>query len=165
MPRVADSNIVDNIDLNLTSLVDVVFQMIAFFVMLMAVAKDETAQRVNLPIASSAPVLKDDNIPDSINISVDKRSYLLGWGREINLKLPNGMEEVKKLIENQARLLKEKVRRQGGNPKKTGLPTTVIMRFDEAVDYGYFREILDFCNKAGFTKYMLKIRGDVGKKT
>jgi biopolymer transport protein ExbD len=148
---------------NMTPLIDVTFLLITFFIMIMTIAKDEAAQRINLPVARMAPVLEDDQIPNSISINVaylekqGKRApYLLGWGLEVNLETPGGFDQFRKVIRNEGALQKQREISDGTYDKKEGLTTTVIVRVDEQVDYGIFRKVMQECRQAGFTKFQLK---------
>lgn len=148
---------------DLTPMMDVVFQLITFFVMLMTLAKDEAAQRVRLPIARTAAILTDDQVPNSLNINVaypevnGKRSpVLLGWGVELDLSTPKGIDDFNKLICNQAALDRQRETQGGTYDKAKGLQTTLIVRVDRDVDYAVFRQIVDLCRAAGFRIFQLK---------
>lgn len=140
---------------DMTPMIDITFLLITFFVMLSTIAKDELAQRINLPVAETAALLEDDRIPDSLNLNVDSRQYLLGWGLEINLNVESGWETARKLIFNEAAIQKGT---QGPSWRETGLTTTLILRVDRAADYGTFRRLMDLCREAGFSKFQLKAR-------
>ncbi|QDU59659.1 biopolymer transport protein ExbD [Planctomycetes bacterium Pan216] len=143
---------------DLTPLIDVCFQLITFFVMLMTLAKDEAAQKIKLPVAASAQVLTDDQIPDSINVNVDSRGHLLGWGLDLDLSKSDakGWTEFGKLIRKEGLLQKESQKARGVDWKKEGLSTTVIVRVDREVEYEIFRRVMDMCRAAGFSKFQLK---------
>ena len=148
---------------NLTPLIDVVFQLITFFIMLMTIAKDDAAQRIHLPIAQTAAILDDDQIPDSINVNIAwlerdgrRTPVLLGWGLELNLDDPAGFERLRRLIATQADIEKRRQIAAGTYDPREGLSTTVIVRVDEEVDYGIFRQVMRICRENGFTKFQLK---------
>lgn len=148
---------------DMTPMIDICFQLITFFVMLMTLARDDAATQINLPVAMTAPVLEDDQNPNSISINVDKRSYLLGWGLQLNLKEEAGFAKLENLLKLQADIEKENKRRQGSDWRKEGLETTVIVRIDSAVDYSIFRRIMDICRSVGFTKFQLKAKEEEEK--
>jgi biopolymer transport protein ExbD len=151
--------------IDMTPMIDIAFQLITFFVMLMTIAKDEAAQRIRLPIAASAAVLLDDQIPDSLSINVahvapappgPKRPTLLSWGLELDLSQPASWDYLAKQARNEANLQKLRQRERGSDWKKDGLSTTLIIRVDKEIDYSVFRRIMDVCREAGFTKFQLK---------
>lgn len=140
-------------------MIDVAFQLITFFVMLMTIAKDEQAQKVRLPQAPSAAILEDDLIPDalSINVAVDaktKRPELRSWGVVLDLSGDAGWSQFRKLIRNEAAIAKGKP--ANAEWKKKGLSTTLIIRVDWEVDYEVFRKVIEVCQQLGFNKFQLK---------
>lgn len=143
---------------DLTPLIDVCFQLITFFVMVMNIATDETAQKVKLPVAQTAPVTQDDQIPDALNINVDKNSVLWGWGLQIPLDKESGIQTFTKKLKLEADLQKLRMRQEGKDWKKGGLSTTLIVRVDQDVPYEIFRKVMDVARSQGFVKYQIKAR-------
>lgn len=150
---------------DMTSMMDLAFNIISFFVMITTLAKDEAAQKVRLPAATSAPILKDDQLPDSLSLNVAsldvngvKRPVLLNWGLQLDLTAEASWTQLEKLLRNNADILKDKQRQRGIDPKKLGLTTTMIVRIDGDADYALFRRIMDLCRKSGFTKFQFKAK-------
>lgn len=150
---------------DMTSMMDLTFNIISFFVMITTLAKDEAAQKVRLPAATSAPILKDDQVPDSLSVNVamldlgaGKRPTLLNWGLQLDLTIEASWTELDRLLRANANILRERQRRQGQDPKATGLATTMIVRIDGDADYAIFRRIMDLCRSAGFTKFQFKAK-------
>ena len=159
MPRNSGSSGSDNeVNPDMTPLIDVVFQLITFFIMIMTIAKDEQARKIRLPVAATAEILIDDQIPDSLNINVDRNAHMLSWGENMDLNTPAGWNRFGKLIKNESLIAKQKARAKGIDYKKKGLSTTLILRFDYNVDYTIFRRVMDMARQVGFTKYQLKAK-------
>ena len=151
----------DSVQPDMTPLIDVCFQLITFFVMIMTIAKDEAAQLVNLPDARSAAVLEDDQIPDSLNINVaylNQKPMLLSWGLELDLNQESSWAQLAKQIKGEAAIQKREQQQRGAYSKKDGLSTTIIMRVDSDTDYSVFVRIMDVCREAGFRKFQLKAK-------
>ena len=161
---------------DLTPMIDIVFQLIAFFVMLMTIAKDEAAQKINLPIAKSAPILKDDQIPDSLNVNL---AWLDGAGRNAAVAgfdptsasphiLMAGLDIAVAADANAAgwadfrsQMRKEAAVQRYRQKEETGeatnkLTTTLIVRTDLDVPYTVFRQVMEVARGTGFTKFQLK---------
>src|SRR2546423_12570035 len=63
---------------NLTPLLDVVFQLITFFMMVINFAQDNNDQRVRLPVAGSArPVESASAAEDRLTLNIDRDGHLL----------------------------------------------------------------------------------------
>lgn len=155
---------------DMTAMIDISFQLITFFIMVMTMAKDEAAQRIRLPIARTAAILQDDQIPDSLNINVaylaadgERRPTLLSWGLELDLRQQANWDRFRKLIRNEAAIQKMRQQQQGSDWKKEGLSTTIIIRVDQDVEYTVFRQVMDQCREAGFTKFQLKAASEEEK--
>lgn len=162
----------ESVSPDLTPLIDVCFQLITFFVMLMTLAKDEAAQRITLPLAPTAEVLEDDQIPDSLNLNVayvnpndpwnpdsqgQRKATLLQWGLALDVSTQNspGWNVLTQKIRTEAALQKQ---RQGPKWQQEGLTTTIIFRIDKEIEYWVFRRIMDICRANNFTKFQLKAR-------
>src|SRR2546423_11186883 len=85
---------------NLTPLLDVVFQLITFFMMVINFTQDNYDQRVRLPVAGSArPVEGSAAGEDRLVLNIDREGRLLFNGAEL------GTEEALKEIARQARVI------------------------------------------------------------
>lgn len=173
--RKTGSDSSESVSPDMTPLIDVSFQLITFFVMLMTMAKDEAAQRITLPLAPSAEVLEDDQIPDALNLNIayvdprdpynreatNKSATLLQWGLALDVSTPNasGWGPLNQKIRIESDLQK---RKQGPSWKEEGLTTTIIFRVDKEIDYWIFRRIMDMCRANQFKKFQLKARGEEG---
>ena len=154
--RKGDSGTEESIAPDMTPLIDVCFQLITFFVMIMTIAKDEQAEKIRLPVAQTPALIEEEGIPDSININVNKDARCMSWGLEIDLNTEAGWALLDKRL-----AIESAISRRSGDPakiKEEGLPTTLILRIDYDVDYEIFRKVMDACRKAKFTKYQLKAK-------
>lgn len=165
MPRRRPADVRESAMPDMTSMMDLTFNIISFFVMLATLAKDDAAQKIRLPAATSAPVLKDDLIPDSLSLNVamldsglGKRPTLLNWGLQLDLTVEESWTRLESLLRNNAAILKETQKRAGGDPKAGGLSTTMIVRIDGDADYAIFRRLMEVCRKTGFQKFQFKAK-------
>lgn len=141
---------------DLTPLMDLTFNIISFFVMINTFAQDDATQRIRLPVSTSAAVLEEERIPDSLYLNIDAGGVLLGWGLSIDLHRPAGFDQLNRLLKNEAAIQKDRQRQQGKDWKTEGLTTTLVLRIDRDVDYAIFRKVMDACREAGFRKFQLK---------
>ncbi|WP_337176455.1 biopolymer transporter ExbD [Paludisphaera sp.] len=144
---------------NLTPLLDIVFQLITFFMLVINFAGDNYDQRINLPDAGSARPVEDDSriAEDRLVLNVDSEGRLLRKDRAM------GIDEAADEIRHEAALVKLGLQSTGVkfDPASDTLPTTIILRADKETSFGAVLGIIKACQAQGFRKFALKamIRG------
>jgi biopolymer transport protein ExbD len=156
---VSASGSFDRPDPNLTPLLDIVFQLIAFFVMVINFSNENYDQRVRLPVAGTAqPVEEGERVSeDRLVLNVDRRGHLLWNGQA--LPTNKAIDEIK----HQAELVKInlKAARQKFDPA-TGLPTTIVLRADRDTPFDLLFSLITACQASGFHKFSLKAMNAAG---
>src|SRR4051812_14246006 len=139
---------------NLTPLLDVVFQLITFFMLVINFSNENYDQRVRLPVAGSArPVEEGDKGvgEDRLVLNIDRQGHLLMNGQVLTQQ--KAMEEIK----HQAELVKFSLRSAGVKLNATGdLPTTIVLRADRDTPFSSLFSLITTCQSRGFRKYALK---------
>lgn len=138
---------------NLTPLLDVVFQLITFFMLLINFSNENYDVRVRLPVAGSARPMDDAQAisEDRFVLNVDKQGHLLFAGKALYIQ--KAAEEIK----NQARLIKRNVEASGVKlPADGSLPTTVVLRADKETSFSNLYTLITACQANGFRKFALK---------
>ena len=128
--------------INMTPMIDVVFQLIIFFLVTSHFAKQEAHLPLPLPAADSAVALKDDSAPRLV-INVTADGTLLFSGRAL---APAELQQ--RLRERMAEL---------------GKDTEVRIRADRSVPYQHIEPVLLACARAGIwnVTYAVYRREDV----
>lgn len=129
---------------NLTPMLDMVFQLITFFMLVINFKGASMDLSLKLPVLGSARPLDTKGEADSIILNVD------GEGKLKVLGIP---KDIKKYLGNEARVAALK------NPNyKAGdeLATTVVIRADKAIPFKLLNEIITTCQNHGFRKFDLK---------
>ncbi|MFO0954156.1 MAG: biopolymer transporter ExbD [Isosphaeraceae bacterium] len=147
----------DVLNPNLTPLLDVVLQLITFFMMLIHFGtKIEGATRaVRLPVTPAALPGADLTL-DRLTVSLDARGRLLvgGDSRGENMKTLEGGEAESWWAEQAAA-------RRGGLETLGGpadqLPTVVVVRADREASYGSVRRTLSAAQNRGFAHFSLVV--------
>jgi biopolymer transport protein ExbD len=138
---------------NLTPLLDIVFQLITFFMLVINFSSENNDQRVKLPVAGTArPVDERDRAADDrLVLNVDSRGHLLWHGEA--LPSNRAVDEIK----HQAELVRLNLRAAGLKPDATGgLPTTVVLRADRDTPFTLLYSLITTCQASGFHKFSLK---------
>lgn len=138
---------------NLTPLLDVVFQLITFFMLLINFSTDNYDQRVRLPVAGTArPVEDADKVAqDRLVLNVDREGNLLFNGE--SLSTPKAVDAIR----HQAKLVKLNLQAIGQKPGENGmLPTTIVLRADKDTPFSRLFALIQACQANGFFKFVLK---------
>jgi biopolymer transport protein ExbD len=138
---------------NLTPLLDVVFQLITFFMLVINFSSENYDQRVRLPVAESARPMDDTQQvnEDRLVLNVDNEGHLL-IGGEVQ-----PLHKALQTIKHQADLVRLNVKAAGGKVDASGaLPTTIIFRADRDATYGTILPLIKGCQSNGFRKFALK---------
>jgi biopolymer transport protein ExbD len=128
--------------INMTPMIDVVFQLIIFFLVTSHFARQEAHLPLPLPAADSAAALKDDDAPRLV-INVTADGTLLFSGRSL---APSDLQQ--RLAERMAEL---------------GKDVEVRIRADRSVPYQHIEPVLLACASAGIwnVNYAVYRREDV----
>jgi biopolymer transport protein ExbD len=139
---------------NLTPLLDVVFQLITFFMLVINFSNENYDQRVRLPVAGSARPIEDGDksaTEDRLVLNISKQGHLLMNGQDMTQS--KALEEIKK----QATLVKYNLKAAGIKLNATGdLPTTIILRADRDTQFSSLYSLITACQANGFRKFALK---------
>jgi biopolymer transport protein ExbD len=143
---------------DMTPMMDVCFQLIIFFVLIMTIAKDEDAQKVKLPLALEPPIVEDEQLPRSVNVNVVAPAQLLGWGQTLDLGGEAGRQRFRDLMRLEAKILAEEQQQHTSAGAGSALDATVVVRVSEDVDYEIFQRVISLCQEAGFQRFQLKAK-------
>ncbi len=138
---------------NLTPLLDVVFQLITFFMLVINFSSENYDQRVRLPVAESArPIDEPERVSeDRLVLNVDSEGHLLIVGEV------QPLHKALQTIKHQADLVRLNLKAAGTKVDSAkGLPTTIIFRADRDATFGTIIPLIKGCQSNGFRKFALK---------
>jgi biopolymer transport protein ExbD len=144
---------------NLTPLLDVVFQLITFFMLVINFSSENYDQRVRLPVAGSARPVEDEKrvSEDRLVLNVDHDGHLL-IGGEVQ-----PFNQAVQTIRHQADLVKLNLKAAGLKPDASGgLPTTIVFRADKDTSFASVLSLIKACQTNGFRKFALKAMSGPG---
>jgi biopolymer transport protein ExbD len=130
---------------DMTPMIDMTFQLIAFFMVLINFADDQNNQSIKLP-ASELAKPPEFPPPDPIVLQMNQDGRILLVGDFTSL------DEVKRRLALKAAF----IRRSKKDPKDS----TVVVRADGRVATKYVREMISACQELGFETYTLRAKAE-----
>ncbi len=130
---------------NLTPLLDMVFQLITFFMLVINFKGASMDLSLKLPVLGSARPLDRQGKLEPLLLNIDAEGGVHCFGR---------LEEIQPLIDKEARLLKEQLK-AAGEPVGGEFPVGVIIRADRAVPFHQLNHVIEVCQKAGYRQFSL----------
>jgi biopolymer transport protein ExbD len=133
---------------NLTPLLDMVFQLITFFMLVINFKDAALDQSLQLPVLGSARPLDTKGQEDLMVLNIDAKGELKVYGVSRN---------VATYIADEARQEESRLKAKN-TPLKPGeeLPTMVVIRADRATPFKLLNEIIKTCQQHNYRKFALK---------
>jgi biopolymer transport protein ExbD len=133
---------------NLTPMLDMVFQLITFFMLVMTFKSAEIDFNLKLPVVGSARPVKTEGRTGLLVLNVDQAG---------NVRTTQPVRDLATFIriQSQATML---ANRMTPADLETGgeLPTTVVIRADRGTPFGKLNRVIKACQEGGFRKFALK---------
>ncbi len=136
-------------DPNLVPLLDLVLQLIMFFIMVVNFVTEQVNKGINLPAAQTARPMDNKKGAGALFLNMDHKGQLTVLDQpkplvtipEIRLYLQTAYQDAKRLADNLGE-------------KEVGV--VVVVRADQACDYAYVYHMLRMCKEAGFRRLQLR---------
>jgi biopolymer transport protein ExbD len=136
------------IEIDYTPMIDMTFQLIAFFMILINFAEGEQDQRVQLPASALA---KPPEAPTETPITIQ----MLRDGQIVmNAQLLSDPEALKPFLKNEEYVL--------GTRNQSAKDATIIIRAHKDAKTGLVQKIIKVCQEIGFEKFTLRAKSEVG---
>ena len=137
-------------DPNLTPLLDLVLQLIMFFMITVNFVRvDQFDDAIKLPVTTSA-VAMDATAEDWVFLNLDANGKLVGTLSTFVLDTP---ERIKVHLMGEKAALERSAKARG---KAGEIKIYIILRADKACKYGDVWKVLDSCQRAGFRFWQLR---------
>ncbi len=131
---------------NLTPVLDMVFQLITFFMLVINFKAASLDMSIQLPVIGSAlPTERGDR--DVLVLNVMPNGKLRMYGEERD---PDG------LIAQEARSARQSAGGSSKQPANGELPTTVIIRADRTTPYHFVHHVIEACQAHGFRNFQYR---------
>lgn len=136
------------VELDYTPMIDMTFQLIAFFMILINFADAEQDERVQLP---SSVLAKPPQAPfeTPITIQMVKNGQIVMSGQ-----VYPDVNSIKPLLNNEKYVLESKGRSAGD--------ATIIIRAHKDAKTGMVQEVIKVCQQLGFEKFTLRAKSETG---
>lgn len=134
---------------NLTPILDMVFQLITFFMLVINFKSAEMDLSLKLPVVGSARPVDTQGRVGLLVLNIDNVGNLKVYGRTI----PNIDSYVRN--EAQASLLSNRMTPDDLAEGKE-LPTTIVIRADRSTPFKMINRVIKACQDNGFRKFALK---------
>jgi biopolymer transport protein ExbD len=136
------------VQLNLTPILDMVFQLITFFLLVLTFQSAALEQNLSLPAIGSARPVDTRGYDDVLVLNINAEGELIVYGhaKEIDRYL---------LGEAQASLLRARVL-QPDLEAGDELPSIVVLRADRRTPFTLLNRVITTCQRHGFRQFSLK---------
>jgi biopolymer transport protein ExbD len=142
---------------NLTPLLDVVFQLITFFMLVINFTNENFDATIKLPVAGDAKPVEGKAVEDRLILNISQNGRLIWNGESLDT------ERAAKEINIQSQLARRNAEAMGQKIKAgENLPTTVVIRADRGTPFGQFYSLVKACQANGFVKFSLKAMTEGG---
>lgn len=141
---------------NLVPLLDLVFQLIMFFMICVNFVSEQVNQDVRLPVAQSARPMDKGEV-DVLFLNMDATGKLLISGQPKPLSTTG---EVQYYLRQQFADAKRQAEDRGDRSGK--VRTAVIVRADREVTYAQLYQLLKLCKDVGYRKLQLRAYSKAG---
>lgn len=132
------------VEMDMTPMIDVTFQLIIFFMLAINFAEADQDQRIKLPLSELAkPPEGQLETPLTIQLT-DQRTIIFG-AQEVTL------DRLKPLLEVEWELLS---RRRKTEPRDA----TIVLRGDRDAPVGEVQQVMRICQEVGFEQFILRAR-------
>ena len=133
---------------NLTPILDMVFQLITFFMLVINFKSASLERSLKLPVVGSARPVDNQGQDDVLVLNVDAEGNLLVYGQP---------KEIETYISAEAYASGLAARRDNSQWKMgDDLPSTVVIRADQATQFGMLNKVISTCQRHGFRRFSLK---------
>lgn len=133
---------------DLTPMLDMVFQLITFFMLVSSFKAASLELSLKLPVVGSARPVETQGEESLLVLNVNKEGQLVVYS------IP---QDISSYIKAEAKMSRLEAKRKMPNFKDTDdLPTTVVVRADRDTPFGLLNLVIKTCQDNGFRKFALK---------
>ena len=129
---------------DLTPMIDMTFQLIAFFMVLVNFSDADQNERITLPLSELAKP-PDAPPPSRITLQLTDNGTVIFGAKEV------AIQELAPILLREKQVIE-------ASRKRTARETTIIIRADRAAKTGEVQEVIEVCQGRGFEKFALRAK-------
>lgn len=138
---------------NLTPILDMVFQLITFFMLSISLKAASVDARIHLPVFGSARPSSEEHQQDVVVLNINESGMLSVYGHPCDLD---------EYLRHEATAIRAKAESDGKETDEHELRATAVIRADKETPFTKLNEVLQACKQHGFRKVTLKVLGPGG---
>lgn len=136
-----------DVDMNLTPMLDLVFQLITFFMLVTNFKGAAMDLSLKLPVLGSARPLDWQGKLEPLMINLSSNGKILSQG---------SAHEIEPFIQREGRFVKLQLKAAGSDLKEGDeLPVPVIVRADKDVKFSMLNQVIRTCQDVGYRQFSL----------
>lgn len=140
-------------DPNLTPILDLVFQLITFFMLVINFKGASMDLSLKLPVLGSARPMSYTGKLEPLLLNINKEGKVKAYGQSV---------EIETHVLKEARLLKLQLEASNNKPKNNELPVPVVIRADRSVPFSLLNHVIEVCQKQGYVQFSLSAMTNAG---
>lgn len=138
----------EKVEPNMTPILDMVFQLITFFMLVMNFKAASLETNLKLPVIGSAMPSERSEANEPLVLNVDQEGRLLVYGEEINLD---------HYIASETQLFLRSTAATDAELKLGDeLPVTVVVRADRDIPFRLLNRVIQTCQAHGYRKFQYR---------
>ncbi len=139
---------------NLTPMLDMVFQLVTFFMLVVNFKGAALDQSLQLPVMGSARPLEWKGEHEPLVLNVDLEGHVKVYGQSV---------PVEKYVSSEAKELKDQLK-AAGEKVEGDLPVPVILRADKGVRFHLMNHVIKVCQEHGYRQFSLSAMTGKGEQ-
>jgi biopolymer transport protein ExbD len=132
---------------NLTPILDMVFQLITFFMLVINFKSAAMDLSLKLPVIGSAQPVDMQGQEDLLILNIDSQGQLRVFGAD---------KDIERYIATEAQVSRLAAKRNHAEDKDDSLRTIVVVRADRATPFHLLNRVIKVCQEHGFRRFSLK---------
>jgi len=141
--RLVQGKKTENVEMDMTPMIDMTFQLITFFMMLINFSQQEQDARVDLPTSALVEPAEETGKEDILTLQFTKGGTVLVMGDEV--KVGPALEGI---IDRERRVFSREKKMENA---------IVVIRADKTAATGEIQEAIDICQKNKFERFRFRV--------